>query len=126
MTVKGAVRLEMGLGSRAAHLWPISTYRIYYIFNSPCGYPHRAHVVLTDTRAGESLTSAFNASLKLDITLAGSLVHAKKVKVILRVRDRWEVRSELVKLSGSAIQVDGEEGLGEEKQAELRMSYIGC
>ncbi|TFK38913.1 glycoside hydrolase [Crucibulum laeve] len=80
----------------------------------------RAHVALTDSRAGESLTPTFNASLRLDITFAGSLEHAMQVKVILRDGDGREFRSEMVELSGSAIQVGGEEGLGKENQYECK------
>ncbi|TFK38898.1 glycoside hydrolase superfamily [Crucibulum laeve] len=43
-----------------------------------------------------------------------------KVKLILRGRDRREVRNELFELSGNAIWVKGEDGPRKEKQAECK------
>ncbi|TFK38908.1 galactose-binding domain-like protein, partial [Crucibulum laeve] len=78
---------------------------------------HSAYLADIHTRA---YLSMFNISLKLDITLAGSLEHAMKIKVILRDRNEREVRSEVIEFSGSAIQVGGEEGPGNEKQAKYK------
>ncbi|TFK38911.1 hypothetical protein BDQ12DRAFT_722767 [Crucibulum laeve] len=71
-----------------------------------------AHVALTDPRSGEFPTPVFNASFKLYFTLAGLSEHARSGKVTLRSLDRREVRSELIALSGNAIQAEEEEGPG--------------